>query len=571
MKITFKRVFLLIFSLVVGSFTTISQNYKFGKVSKKELLEGSHPLYPEAEAAILYQETKTSLNDNKEKGFFAVTEVFKRIKIYNQKGFDWGTVEVDLYTSSGSGKETFSGLKAYTYSILSDEIEKVKLNSDGVFDEKKSKYRSVRKFTMPALKNGCIVEYKYRIKSPFLNNINRFSFQESIPVNKLKMRFEAPEYFNYNAHRRGWIPFEIEKDRHEKTVTNLYTSSRNLGAGAGVRNAGKSQIKYFQNISEVYLADVPPIIEEAFAGNLQNYSASLKFELAFVKFPTEMVETYSTDWESVSNTIYRAESFGDQLDKSRYFEDELNQVLSGVTDSNEKMMRIFEFVKEKMNWNGYVGVYTDEGVKNAYKISSGNTADINLMLTAMFRYAGLNANPVLISTKSHGIPIFPTVNGFNYVIAAVETSDGFLLFNATNKYGQPNVLDKSLLNWKGRVVTENGESQWVSLNPSKLAVEAFMVNAILDSEGRLKGSVKNQFAGNSALENRSKFVGLSEADVKEELEKSYEELSITEVKFENLHNPYESLKIDYKFTTESFVEVINGNLYVSPLTVFKFG
>jgi hypothetical protein len=37
----------------------------------------------------------------------------------------------------------------------------------------------------------------------------------------------------------------------------------------------------------------------------------------------------------------------------------------------------------------------------------------------MLRY-GLNANPVLVSTRSNGIAMFPNRTAFNYVIAAVE-------------------------------------------------------------------------------------------------------------------------------------------------------
>ena len=566
MNIPKRRLIFLICALVVSSFTGLSQGFKFGKVSKAELLEDSHPIHTEAEAAMLYREIKTSINYNKEKGFFLVTEVFERVKIYSQNGFDWGTVEVGLYTSTGGNRETLSGLKAYTYYILSDNIEKVKLSNSDVFEEKTSNHWNTKKFTMPSLKKGCIIEYKYKVKSPFINKIDEFSFQEVIPLNKLKMRFEAPEYYNYRSHRRGWLPFNIETERKEKTITNLSADRKSFGAYRAVStDGGKSQMKYMQNISEVEMDNVPPLPNEAYAGNIRNYATSLKYELEFVKFPNAIVETYSTDWESVSNRIYQAGSFGDQLDKNGYFEKELHQALNGVSELDERMLRIFEFVKGKMSWNGYVGIYTDEGVKKAFSLGTGNTADINLMLTAMFRYAGFNANPVLLSTKSNGIPIFPTVNGFNYVISAVETDEGPLLFDATNKYSEPNILDKNLLNWQGRIVRKNKSSNWVSLNPSKLAVEAFMVNATVGVDGTISGSIKNQFTGNIAMENRRDFSGLSENDAGEELKGRYKQLSISEVAFENLENPYQPLKLNFNFSSQNFVEEINGNLYVSPL------
>src|SRR5690606_27200670 len=128
--------------------------------------------------------------------------------------------------------------------------------------------------------------------------------------------------------------------------------------------------------------------------------------------PGSPMKTYSTTWEDVSKGIYEVDSFGSELTRSNYFEDDLNKILSGVSTSEEKISRIFSFVVNKMSWNNYTGYYTNEGVKEAYKKGSGNVADINLMLVAMLRKANLNANPVLVSTKDHGMPLFPTRNGF---------------------------------------------------------------------------------------------------------------------------------------------------------------
>jgi hypothetical protein len=69
----------------------------------------------------------------------------------------------------------------------------------------------------------------------------------------------------------------------------------------------------------------------------------------------------------------------------------------------------------------------------AYKDKTGNVAEINLMLTAMLRY-GLNANPVLVSTRSNGIAMFPNRTAFNYVIAAVENGGNYTLLDASDIY-----------------------------------------------------------------------------------------------------------------------------------------
>jgi hypothetical protein len=84
--------------------------------------------------------------------------------------------------------------------------------------------------------------------------------------------------------------------------------------------------------------------------------------------------------------------------------------------------------------------------KKKYKDKTGNVAEINLMLTAMLRYASLNANPVLVSTRSNGISFFPNRSAFNYVIA-IEVADGLIL-DATEQFSSPNILPLRVLNWK---------------------------------------------------------------------------------------------------------------------------
>ena len=48
------------------------------------------------------------------------------------------------------------------------------------------------------------------------------------------------------------------------------------------------------------------------------------------------------------------------------------------------------------------------------------------MLIAMLRYAKIESNPVLISTRQNGIAMFPNRSAYNYVIAAVEIENDLI-------------------------------------------------------------------------------------------------------------------------------------------------
>ena len=188
---------------------SVAQTYKFGKISEEELQQKQHPTDPTADAAILYREVHTNFDYSSDSGFYMITDVFERVKIYTKEGFEWASKEIDLYQGSSGANDEISGLKAYTYYLGGgNKVEEIKLKSEGVFEEITNKYIHKVKFTMPDIKEGCVIEYKYTIKSPFISNIDEFRFQEIIPVEKVDVSFASPEYFVFKTHQK--VGFRIK-------------------------------------------------------------------------------------------------------------------------------------------------------------------------------------------------------------------------------------------------------------------------------------------------------------------------------------------------------------------------
>ena len=544
---------------------SVAQDYRFGKVSKEELLQKEHPTDPSANAAVLYREVKTEFQYNQDSGWYMVTDYFERVKIYNKEGFDWANAEINLY--KGEGEDKLLGLRGNTYYL--DENGKVqdeKLRKDGIFEEETSKYLTQTKITMPAVREGAVIEYKYTINSPFIFNIDEFRFQEIIPIEKVNMVFKTPEYFIYKTHQRGWEPYKVDKFTRERSMSFRQLEPMDTRTfGKSIRETITREIKFKEDTYTVDLENVPALKEEAFVGNLNNYTTALQFEMSYIDFPGSPLKTYATNWEDVSKSIYRVDLFGAELERKNYFEKDLNNILQGVSSSEEKIGRIFSYVLNKMTWNGYNGYYTNEGVRDAYKKGSGNAADINLMLVAMLRHANLEANPVLVSTKSHGIPLFPTRNGFNYVIAGVELPQGTLLLDATNKDAEIGVLKSSIQNWKGRVVKKDGTSSWVSLSSMIPAVKSTMIAAEITPDLMLTGKNQSRFTGNYAFKYRSDFKSLNEDAQRKKIEKDLTPAELANLEFENLASPGAPVSLKYDFEAMDLVEDVAGKLYFSPM------
>lgn len=556
---------LIVLSIVLNSLFLGAQDYDFGKISKEELSEKFNPLDSSAVAAYLYKYRRTYLEYVQNSGFQLVTDIHERIKVYSKDGFDYATRKINLYKDGGT-KEKMSGLKASTYNLVDDKIEDSKLKNEGEFGVDLSKFYDQKTFTLPNVREGSVIEYKYRLQSPFISIVDEFQFQHDVPVKKLVALFEVPEYFSYNVNTKGFLSIipKVESTYDEITFTER-TRSGGVGYSSVKTSFNSSKVRFSKKISRYDLTDIPALKNEPYVNNIDNYRSSIKYELAYTKFPNSTMENYSTNWETVVKRIYESPNFGTELNKKGYYEKDLETLLSGIDDPMEKVSLIFEFVKSQVKWNGYYGKYTDLGVRQAYKEHKGNVAEINLMLTAMLRSAGLNADPVLISTRDNGIPIFPTREGYNYVISGVTISDEIVLLDATNSYSTPNILPLRALNWEGRMIKKDGSSTLVNLYPTKRSIESISLNIDLRDDGDLEGKIRRNKMGHDAMYYRGEYNYGNEDEYIEKLENKMGGIEITDFEVANKDDLSESILESYGFKQENGVEIIGNRLYFSPL------
>lgn len=283
-----------------------------------------------------------------------------------------------------------------------------------------------------------------------------------------------------------------------------------------------------------------------------------------ITYPNKPLQSLSTDWNSVVKTIYDYDDFGLELAKTGYFENDVIEAIAGLNTDEEKVVAIFNFVKRNVKWNSYYGYSCNDGVKKAYQDKTGNIAEINLMLTAMLRYAGLTANPVLLSTRSNGVAIFPNRTAFNYVIAAIETPEGLVLLDATEKFSLPNVLPLRDLNWFGRLIRKDGTSTQVSLTPNGLSRETVNMNVVVSEDGFISGKVRKQLTGQEALLFRQKYVVLKKDTYVEELASRNNGIEVNEYSRENDFASSNPIVESYLFKDTKDFERINEKIYIAP-------
>ncbi len=559
-----KKILIALFLILMAN-QLFAQDYKYGKVSKEELEEKYCPLDSSANAAVLYKKRKTFFDYKQDVGFEVVTEIHERIKIYNKEGFDWATKKIDYYNST-QAREKIIGLKATTYNLENSKIIETDLNKKDVFDQESNKYWSEQKFTMPNIKEGCVLEWTYKIISPF-KRIEDLQFQYEIPVKKIEAKIEIPEYFIYNKRYKGYYPIKA-KEENKNTVINLINKSRvgdGYGSPSSMPTVTQTRIDLITKIESYEVTNIPAIIEEAYVNNLDNYKTAIQYEYAELHWPNDPIKYYATSWENVVKTIYNDYDFSSEIYKSNHFMDDLNLVLAASSTDSQKISGILELAKSKIKWNHYNGLSKFNGTKKAYKEGVGNVADINLNLVSMLNKAGFKASPVILSTKSNGIPLFPTINGFNYVIAAVEIDNNLILLDATEEYSIPNVLPSRVLNWQGRILRENGSSESVVLTPSKLSETSSKMSISINDQGVIEGLKRTQFSELDALKYRNKYAKIKEDDVILKVEAENGAIEISDFRIANKSEIYKPITEMYKFSSEDLSEKIGDKIYFKPL------
>lgn len=561
MKIT-KLFSLSLLLLLITNVT--AQEFKLGKVSIAELEQKVHPKDSSAAAAILYKKGKTRIEYDTNYGFVTVAEVETRIKIYKKEGYNWANQNV-WYYNEPDFKEKVNFSDAVTYNLVDGKIEKTKLKSDGVFDEVVSKYRGQKKITMPNVKEGSVIEFSYIIRSPSDRVIREWDFQTSIPVNYSEFSTYIPEYYVFNTRQKGYAFPKKTEVTNQRSV--IFTNKDRDSEYLHTKTKFSTSTANYKETQTTYVAiDFPAMKDEAYVNNIDNYTSSIQHELSMTKFPQSETKLYSVDWDAVVHTIYK--DIGPELNKTGYFEEDLKKKLEGKNTTDERILVVLDYVKANVKWNDYFGYSCDSGVKKAYKEKTGNIADINLMLTAMLRYAGLTANPVLVSTRANGISIFPNRTAFNYVIAAVETPNGNILLDASDRFSTPNILPLRALNWYGRLIRKDGSSEEVDLMPQKTSNDIVFMSYSIDAEGKVTGKTRRQCTDYNAMITRENINGLKEEEYLEKLENRNNKIEISEYSRTNEKELLLPTMETYSFTGNNLCEVIGGKIYVSPMLFF---
>ena len=541
------------------SYSSFAQepNSKFGQIKAKDFEPVSYAVDTAAAAVILYDKGRTVIEGNN-KGWFSLKFYhLKRIHILKKSGYDAADIEIQLYRNDDGLDEELQGLKAITYNLENGKVVETKLDRKAIFTDKKSKNISVKKFTLPNVKEGSILEIEYNFKSDFIFNFQPWTFQGAYPRLWSEYSANIPAFLGYITLAQGYHPFHINEN--SSRFQNYTVLDRSLGVRQDPAVVESNVTEY-----RWVLKDVPALKTESYTSTLNNHISKIEFQLSEFRPPLNYRKIMGT-WDQMTKTLLEDEDFALTVKRDNaWLKETVNKLMADAPTDMDKARAIYEYVRNNMTCTGYSAIYLTKPLRTVFNEKNGNIAEINLLLAAMFDRAGFAVDPVLLSSRSHGFTyqMYPIIEKFNQVICRIMVNDEYYFLDASRPLLGFGRLAADSYNGHARVI--NAEATAIDLNPDSLKENSFtIVNLTCDTDGAIIGSVRHSPGFYESLSIRDNIKESGTAAVFDNIKKRFQ----TEV---SLKNEYiDSLKIlDIPLSLKYDIRFDNADediLYINPM------
>ena len=526
---------------------------KYGKISNDELNMKVYSKDTTAAAVVLYDDGYASYEYTQSVGFKIEIELKKKVKILKQEGVNEATISIPYYSNNSGDRESISYLEAMAYNIENGKIIKTKLDKKYIFDEElSSKYRQL-KFSIPGVKVGTVIEYKYKRISKRIYDMPDWQIQSEIPVINSNYEVRIPEYFIFNIDTKGYEHINVV-ETNENQIFNL-----------GMDSNGSNTVTSQSRIIKFTAKDVPALKDEENVWCAEDFMSGVRFELNGTKFPNDFYKPYSHTWEDLEKFLKNESDLGGNLKISNPYKTEIKALISAVTDEKKKIELIYSFIKDHIRWDESYSFYGNK-YKEAVKNGTGNNGQINIILISALKDAGINAFPILISRRSQGrLPYtFPSFNKLTTFIVAAKTSDEKTYYmDGSAIYGGLNMLPTNLLVDRGRVYEETISEKWVDLSKITKSQQVFFLLAELDKDGTLSGELKSGYTNQLAYSYKVAYQAAKDSSDFVEKFQNSNQITIDSFRIDGKEPMSAMVKEEIKFTKK--MDASGEFIYINPM------
>jgi len=320
-----------------------------------------------------------------------------RYKIFSERGNRYASLSIPYREGYQQAKILFANTIKPNGRIIPLDVKDIHDSSKYAGFEFYTDIKQ-RSFTMPAVENGCVVEFAYEVRNlkpliPF-DYFTTFFCQALIPMEEDILEVVLP------------VNTELKYKKFNTTINPRIIQS------------GDKKTYIFTNIKQ------KEIIPEPRMPHLTDTDT----------FPQFSVWTLGS-WETISR--WYISLVKEQMQFDGELETFTRQLVKDKKNDEEKIKAIFNFVSQKIRYVAVLlGPYTHKphAAREIFKKRYGDCKDKTTLLIMMLKIAGIEGLPVLV--PAHGESFdesMPSLEAFNHVITMVPSGNKYYWLDATNE------------------------------------------------------------------------------------------------------------------------------------------
>jgi hypothetical protein len=560
------RIFMILNLILLHIYSDAQEKSKvqFGKVSPADfILPTSSVIDSNANAVILADIGSLHFVGNKRDWFSHVFKKQTRVKIINKKAFDLTRVKIPIYILNNGDAEKVDNLTASTFNLENGQVVETKLGKSDIFEDKRDKNHSEIGFTMPAVKEGSIIEYSYTVTSELYRFLPDWAFQSGkYPCLWSEYEVAIPQTLFYTLVRQGVHTFAIDK-------ASVGTDSYRVTSAPDKTSLNEQSQDYIVTANIVkhrwVMKDIPAFQVESYISNPDNYIDKVAFQLSKTYTGDEYHDVSDT-WKGVTRDLLAEEYFGEAIRADNEWLLELLDKVGGTNqDPLEKTKTLYNYVKDHFTCTDHNDKYINTTLQDVVKKGSGTVGDLNLLLVAMLRRMGITADPVLLSTREAGFNLasYPMLDRMNYVIARVQVNGQVYFLDAARPqlgFGQ---LAGNCYNGHARIISQK-DSASVYFVADSLKENTMTSVLISATEKGLEGRYESTLGVQESYNTRERITEIGGEKYFKNIQTSFgDDLEISNTGIDSLKRPDDPLKVYYDFGLKQPAE--SSILYFSPM------
>lgn len=509
-----------------------------GMIERRELDMKTYPPDTSAAAVVLFD--LGELNMSFEGRFILKRK--RQVKILKQNGVNnHGTFQliVDI---------NYQALQSVIGRVIQPDSTIIALKTTDIFFDKISDDRVIAKVVFPNLKVGSIIEVNYTLVSAALDLV-KWSFQEEIPIRRNMFLINIPEYIEYDFLYKGLIDYKIG-----------YIENKSI-FGSNVRTT-------------VLIMDTVPVFKiEPFMPAVKDVSCGLSFNWKKIKVPN--AKAIVNDSYFINNQFLEHKKFGDQYLKKSNYNDVWNTIkplLVNTQNEEERLKVVYEYVSKNIHWiDNFFSPFVEKTLDNALKKKTANSGEMNLMMVACLREAGIYAYPLLISTFNNGTPSkeYASAHQFDHVLCYAKVKGKEYFLDAGNTFRNIYLPRRVSVSGSGWLV-DKANPRWIDL-PHPLSKITTTGNLSLEKNGQLKCNLTNEFEGYAAVDERDNLEKDTNKDfVKNELLTYFSDIKFNSIEYDSIKNVYVPLKRSVSFDINESATLADSLLFLNTPMFVKY-